>query len=187
VRRHLAALTAAILVCAAAPAHAADDVAALRTQLEQVKRLVADLDARLAAVEADDRKAAEGTSKVAAPTATSAAIGATTARPSVPAPAPSMPAPAPAAPVTPAAAAVPAVPAVASATADSEAVPRAAWRRVGAGSSQDEVKEQLGAPTRTFELSGKQVWYYVYPGHGAGSVFFDSSGHVSSLQAPASW
>jgi hypothetical protein len=180
VRPRLAALTAATLVCAAAPAHGAGDVAALRTQLEQVKRLVADLDARLSAVEADDRKAAEATSKVAVPPTTSAAIGATAARPSVPAPAP-------AAPVTPAAAEVPAVPAVASATADSEAVPRAAWRRVGGGSSQDEVKGQLGAPTRTFELSGKQVWYYVYPGHGAGSVFFDSSGHVSSLQAPASW
>jgi len=180
VRRRLAALSAAILVCAAAPAHAADDVAALRTQLEQVKRLVADLDARLAGVEADDRKAAEGTSKVATPAATSAAIGATAARPTVPAPAP-------AGPVTPAGVAVRAVPAVASATTDSDAVPRAAWRRVGAGSSQDEVKEQLGAPTRTFELSGKQVWYYVYPGHGAGSVFFDSSAHVSSLQAPASW
>jgi hypothetical protein len=180
VRPRAAALAAATLVCAAGPANGADDVAALRTQLEQVKRLVADLDARLSAVEADDRKAAETTSKVAAPAATSAAIGATAARPSVPAPAP-------AAPGTPAAAGVPAVPAVASATADSEAVPRAAWRRVGAGSSQDEVKEQLGVPTRTFELSGKQVWYYVYPGHGAGSVFFDSSGHVSSLQAPASW
>jgi hypothetical protein len=180
VRPRVAALTAATLVCAAAPANGADDVAALRTQLEQVKRLVADLDARLSAVEADDRKAAETASKVAAPAATSAAIGATAARPSVPAPAP-------AAPGTPAAAGVPAVPAIASATADSEAVPRAAWRRVGAGSSQDEVKEQLGVPTRTFELSGKQVWYYVYPGHGAGSVFFDSSGHVSSLQAPASW
>jgi len=174
VRPSLAALTAATLVCAAAPAHGAGDVAALRTQLEQVKQLVADLDARLAAVEADDRKAAEAAGKVAAPAATSPAIGATAARPSVPAPAP-------ASPVTPA------VPAVTSATADSEAVPRAAWRRVGAGSSQDEVKEQLGAPTRTFELSGKQVWYYVYPGHGAGSVFFDSAGHVSSLQAPASW
>lgn len=179
-RSHVAALTAATLVCVAAPSNGADDVAELRTQLEQVKRLVADLDARLSAVETDHRKAAETASKLAAPAAASAAIGATAARPSVPPPAP-------AATVTPPAAEVPAVPTGASAIADSAAVPRAAWRRLGAGSSQDEVKEQLGAPTRTFELSGKQVWYYVYPGHGAGSVFFDSSAHVSSLQVPASW
>jgi hypothetical protein len=33
-------------------------------------------------------------------------------------------------------------------------------------------------------INGKVVWYYVYSGLGAGSVFFKSDGHVSSSQPP---
>ena len=42
----------------------------------------------------------------------------------------------------------------------------------------------LGPPTRSFELGGKTVWYYYYPGIGAGSVFFGSDGRAASYQRP---
>ncbi len=53
----------------------------------------------------------------------------------------------------------------------------------------DEVNGLIGAPTKTFELAGKTVWYYYYPAIGAGSVFFDAHGRASSVQRPAggSW
>lgn len=68
-------------------------------------------------------------------------------------------------------------------------VPRAQWRRVQSGLTMDEVSGLIGAPTKTFELAGKTVWYYYYPAIGAGSVFFDAHGHASSVQRPAgeSW
>jgi hypothetical protein len=64
-------------------------------------------------------------------------------------------------------------------------VPRTQWRRVEAGLTMDEVSALIGAPTKTFDLAGKRVWYYYYPGVGAGSVFFDAHGRASSFQRPA--
>ena len=193
-----------------APASASDETAALRSQLEQVKRVVADLESRLSALEADQARASAPAGRpsvaTAAPTATASAAAATPAAAPVAkvASAPATVAAAPAAAVTsssgPAAQASPpamaakvasapvaAAPAIPAQTAEPPPVPRAAWRRVHAGSTQEEVSQLLGPPTRSFELSGRLVWYYVYPEQGAGSVFFDGSGHVSSLQMPSKW
>ncbi len=65
-----------------------------------------------------------------------------------------------------------------------ETAVREGWKQLKDGLSQDEVKGLLGAPPKTFLLSGKLVWYYYYPAVGGGSVVFDSIGHVVGHQAP---
>lgn len=62
---------------------------------------------------------------------------------------------------------------------------RRAWRRVEPGKSESDVKSALGAPSRELRINGKRVWYYVYPDVGAGSVFFNDDGHVSSARSPS--
>ena len=149
-------------------ARADDEIIALRGRLDQIKELVAEFEARLSAVEAARNSAAHSP-----PAATTAA---------------------PASELAPAAAAVPVTPPPASsarpAAGDAPVVvPRAQWRRVQSELTMDEVHGLIGAPTTTFELAGKTVWYYYYPGIGAGSVFFDARGRASSVQRPAggSW
>jgi hypothetical protein len=62
------------------------------------------------------------------------------------------------------------------------------WSEIKPGTSKERVDELLGKPEREMRINGDQVWYYVYPGVGRGSVFFDGQGKVSSTQAPrAGW
>jgi outer membrane murein-binding lipoprotein Lpp len=61
---------------------------------------------------------------------------------------------------------------------------RKSWQRIGAGMSREAVRETLGPPSKEMLINGKSVWYYVYSGLGAGSVFFKSDGRVSSSQPP---
>lgn len=67
---------------------------------------------------------------------------------------------------------------------DKVVVLRNSWRHISAGIRQDDVKETLGPPTRETLINGKVVWYYYYAGLGAGSVFFNADGRVSSSQSP---
>jgi hypothetical protein len=145
-------------------ARADDDIIALRGRLDQIKELVAEFETRLSALEAARSSAAHlpQTEATAVP-----AVGSAPASAAVPV------APPPASSTRPAVADAPVV------------VPRAQWRRVQAELTMDEVNSLIGAPTTTFELAGKTVWYYYYPGIGAGSVFFDARGRASSVQRPA--
>jgi outer membrane murein-binding lipoprotein Lpp len=72
---------------------------------------------------------------------------------------------------------------VAGANAEIAAL-RTAWKEIRAGVPSEQVKDLLGNPTREFTLNGKLAWYYIYPGIGAGSVFFNDSHRVSSRQTP---
>jgi hypothetical protein len=58
------------------------------------------------------------------------------------------------------------------------------WSQVEPGTSQDLVRALLGAPEKALRIDGALMWYYVYPGIGPGSVFFNASGKVSSRQSP---
>ena len=62
------------------------------------------------------------------------------------------------------------------------------WSQVRPGVSKDEVANLLGKPERVMRLNGDLVWYYVYPGLGRGSVFFNGEDKVTAAQAPrAGW
>ena len=150
------------------------EVTALR---EEVARLHADL----ARVEARlEKLAAAG--PVPAATAGAAAPVATVATAAAVAPAATV---APQAVVAPRAmvAGSAGTPAAAPSLSPAEAR-RVAWRGLKEGQSEAEVEALLGPPTKRFELSGKQVSYYYYQGVGAGSVFFDGTGRISSVQRP---
>lgn len=68
-----------------------------------------------------------------------------------------------------------------------EAALRANWSKVEREMDQAKVTRLLGAPSKTFLLDGRTVWYYYYPGTGSGSVFFTDAGRVSSRQSPFGW
>jgi hypothetical protein len=59
------------------------------------------------------------------------------------------------------------------------------WSQVEPGTPEDRVRTLLGAPEKVLRIDGALVWYYVYPGIGPGSVFFNASGKVSSRQSPS--
>jgi len=59
------------------------------------------------------------------------------------------------------------------------------WSQVERGTPQDRVEALLGKPEKVLHIDGALVWYYVYPGVGPGSVFFNASGKVSSRQPPS--
>ncbi|HEY6239887.1 MAG TPA: hypothetical protein VIW78_03545 [Burkholderiales bacterium] len=59
------------------------------------------------------------------------------------------------------------------------------WSQVVPGMPGDKVETLLGKPGNILRIDNTRVWYYIYPEIGRGSVFFDSSGKVSSKQAPA--
>jgi hypothetical protein len=61
---------------------------------------------------------------------------------------------------------------------------RKSWGQIKTDLPQERVQELLGPPSKQMLINGKVVWYYVYSGLGAGSVFFKSDKHVSSSQAP---
>ena len=58
------------------------------------------------------------------------------------------------------------------------------WSEIQPGASQERVNALLGKPERVLHINGDLAWYYVYPGLGRGSVFFNGEGKVSSAQAP---
>ncbi|HEY6241082.1 MAG TPA: hypothetical protein VIW78_09600, partial [Burkholderiales bacterium] len=60
-----------------------------------------------------------------------------------------------------------------------------AWSQVVPAMPGDKVEALLGKPGNILRIDNTLVWYYIYPEIGRGSVFFDSSGKVSSKQAPA--
>lgn len=58
------------------------------------------------------------------------------------------------------------------------------WHKIQAGMSEDQVAALLGQPAQKFMLGSQQVWYYVYPGSGNGSVMFSPGRRVVSSQSP---
>jgi hypothetical protein len=58
------------------------------------------------------------------------------------------------------------------------------WSEIEPGTPQERVDALLGRPERVMRINGDLVWYYVYPGLGRGSVFFNSEGKVTAAQAP---
>lgn len=77
-----------------------------------------------------------------------------------------------------------AAPAAKASVDDKIVVLRKSWRRISSEMTREHVTEALGPPSKEMLINGKVVWYYVYAGLGAGSVFFKSDGHVSSSQPP---
>lgn len=67
---------------------------------------------------------------------------------------------------------------------NSESSVRENWHKIDAGMSEDQVAALLGQPAQKFMLGTQQVWYYVYPGSGNGSVIFSSGHRVVSRQSP---
>ena len=62
------------------------------------------------------------------------------------------------------------------------------WSEIQPGTPKARVDALLGKPERILRINGDLVWYYVYPGLGRGSVFFNGEEKVSSTQAPrAGW
>jgi hypothetical protein len=59
------------------------------------------------------------------------------------------------------------------------------WSQVQPGTPEDRVQALLGKPERVLRIDGALVWYYMYPGIGRGSVFFNANGNVSSAQSPS--
>jgi hypothetical protein len=59
------------------------------------------------------------------------------------------------------------------------------WSQVQPGMPEDRVQALLGKPERVLRIDGALVWYYIYPGIGRGSVFFNANGKVSSAQSPS--
>ena len=75
-------------------------------------------------------------------------------------------------------------PAAKASVDDKIVVLRKSWRQISEKMTREQVSETLGPPSKEMLINGKVVWYYLYPGLGAGSVFFKSDGHVSSSQSP---
>lgn len=59
-----------------------------------------------------------------------------------------------------------------------------AWEKIKQGLTKDDVKKILGEPEQQFTLGGRLLWYYRYPGIGAGSVMFGNDGLVIANQEP---
>jgi len=158
-------LIVAATVATTVPARADEiDCKALAATLQRLEAQIRALDAKVSALEQ--------------PRTAGAATAATVTAPSVPAPAAVAPA---------SAATTSEVAAQAAAQLRREdAAVRDGWRQIERGLSQDRVKQLLGAPQQTFNLSGKLVWYYYYPADGSGSVMFDPGGRVAGFQAPPS-
>ncbi|MBI3530782.1 MAG: outer membrane protein assembly factor BamE [Betaproteobacteria bacterium] len=58
------------------------------------------------------------------------------------------------------------------------------WSEIKSGTSKEQVDALLGKPERVMRINGDLVWYYVHPGFGRGTVFFDDEGKVSGAQSP---
>jgi SmpA / OmlA family len=80
-----------------------------------------------------------------------------------------------------------AAPAAKPSVDDKIVVLRKTWRQISGQMNREQVRETLGPPSKEMLINGKVVWYYVYSGLGAGSIFFKDDGHVSSSQPPIGW
>ena len=80
-----------------------------------------------------------------------------------------------------------AAPAAKASVDDKIVVLRKTWRQISGQMNREQVRETLGSPSKEMLINGKVVWYYVYSGLGAGSIFFKDDGHVSSSQPPIGW
>ncbi len=58
------------------------------------------------------------------------------------------------------------------------------WSEVQPGIAKAHVDELLGTPERVMRINGDLVWYYIYPGIGRGSVFFNNEDKVTATQPP---
>ena len=58
------------------------------------------------------------------------------------------------------------------------------WSQIRTGLPKERVDALLGKPERMLQINGDDVWYYVYPGLGRGSVFFNTKGTVTASQPP---
>lgn len=72
-----------------------------------------------------------------------------------------------------------------SPVAPSAASLQQSWSQVRSGVPKERVHALLGEPARVMHLNGDLVWYYVYPGVGAASVFFNTQDKVTAVQAPS--
>lgn len=160
-RRLPAAL--ALLVFAAPPAWAAGEApSSLATRVDRLTERVQTLEATVKRLEHELHAQRE---------ATPAAAGAAS---SVPAPAATAPTPNPAA----------APQAKAASTSESPWIIKSKWQSIKKGMTSQQIHSLLGEPGQQFQLSGKTVWYYRYPGVGGGSIFFSNDGTVASWQRP---
>ena len=149
------------------------DVSKLRLEVDALKRSMQEMQMRLQAIEASLEQMSNG----AAAVSTSAPKPAPSAdtKPSTPAGAGSVAATEPAQ----GAQAPPPQPANMQLVAL-----KRAWADIKTGVPNTRVKELLGDPTEELRLNGKLTWYYAYPGIGAGSIFFNEDGRVSSRKSP---
>jgi hypothetical protein len=166
-RRGLVALPA-ILFLGVQSVHAEDpEVTALRQQLQVLKDLMSDFEARLDKLATQRGNAVtSGEQRPPSPTSPTQQAGSVETQGSAnSATARAEPAP--------------------TATEHVQRLPnRDGWLQVTQGMTQAEINTLVGAPQKIFTLNGKTVWYYMYPGVGAGSVFFGADGRASSYQKP---
>ncbi len=173
-----AALGAVVLIVSAQARAAQSDDAVLRQEVTALREMVLALQTRVTQLEAlagDASRAVPPEPKAAA--ADTAPIVRQTPAVAVAPPAATMDATAADATVAPPVGASPAY-------ISPEAALRANWSKVARGMQQDEIVALIGAPSQKATLDGRTVWYYYYPGAGAGSVFFTDAGRVSSRQSP---
>ncbi len=158
-----------IFLCACPPLAACagdEDLRALRQQVEELTATVRQLQDRIKALERDQEvpwvpaaRSSPSESPPPEPVARKQVEPAPTARES-------------------------AAPAAKASVDDKIVVLRKSWRRISSEMTRENVREALGPPSQEMLINGKALWYYVYSGLGAGSVFFKSDGHVSSSQPP---
>jgi len=160
------------------------DYATLQQEVKVLKQMVQDLQRRMAAIEGRSGAPAQGTHP--APQAAQPGPQAAQPAPQMAQPAPQVAQPAPhTAQTVPQAAPIAAAqPGASPSYMSPEALLKASWNQVEKGMDQAAVTALLGAPSTTFLLDGRRVWYYYYPGTGRGSVFFTDAGRVSSYQSP---
>jgi len=142
---------------------AADDLPLLQ-QVEQLRRDVQALQARVRQLEQQQHTGATAGSATAASSVstTDTSSGSTTAL---------------TAPVAPPTSVEPAL--------QSLGRLKTAWKGIDSGMSEAQVRGRLGTPGRMFTLGGKTVWYYSYEGVGSGSVAFSAnSKKVTDWQNP---
>jgi hypothetical protein len=150
-------------------AHAEEpELQLLRQQVEDLQNTVRELQLRVNALEKND--SASWVPATAEPASASGSAVAAVPAPAQPAASPAASAKEPGPAKTP--------------LPDKVALLRMSWRHIAPGMMQAEVKETLGPPTREMLINGKVVWYYYYAGLGAGSVFFNRDGRLSSSQSP---
>lgn len=169
VRRLPALLWPIIFLCVCRPleAYADDeDLRALRQQVDELTATVRQLQDRIKVLE-------RGEEAPWVPAARSSPSGSIPPEPAAPKQVETAPA-----------AMESAAPAAKASVDDKIVVLRKSWRRISGEMTREHVREALGPPSKEMLINGKAVWYYAYPGLGAGSIFFKSDGHVSSSQPP---